>query len=369
MVKFIDDIDNNVDIEMLEMEEKRNFVAENNKTEKEANAFIGNIKKYFSDINWEKYNDSSIQDALAHALRALAIDNLRHGTGAVASGFRGEYFPEAFQCAPTWQDFCKKQEKDREWGTYIELKSLAATFGFSVVVTTNSAEFVLHRAEDPKAPIMQVTNTDNTHWDFKGTGQTKGNGNCLYNSVAQFLLDQVLNVINPLLKNGDVNGQKSPSSKPSNTKSTPQKINNFSANKPIVNKPVAIQPQPTKKIVPTLTTKSIVPSSRVQLQNKPTIPANNTLNDVTNTTNTSIITSSVDTLFNISKSQLEEEQRLQRLVAKAPKPSDVQHNLENEKKRIANLSQKEQQQIFNDYKLALKLSKEEEKRRITSFCR
>lgn len=129
-------------------------------------------------------NKEALQIQFAPVLRKMAIDHLRHGDGVVARGFRGE--SSAIKMGA--DDFLNSQERNGEWGTYIEATALAEILGCHLVVTTKTGTFGLYRAEDDNAPVVQLTNFSNTHWAHKDE-HTLGNGNCLYNAFALALQD------------------------------------------------------------------------------------------------------------------------------------------------------------------------------------
>ena len=226
-----------------------------------------NIPGFVKDSS--RLSETNIQRQFAPVLRELAINNLRHGNGVVAKNFRNEYSITNPGVRNATAQFLNAQSKNGSWGTYLELMSLAEVMNFSVVVKTKTGTFTLYRAENDNAPVMEIENQNNTHWCING--RTLGDGNCLYNSVAQWLQTE--------------------------------------CNK--------LQPQKTSQ-------------------------SNSTFFDGENQ--------------QVIKSQ---EMRLRNLVKDAPKPSELEQNLEFHKQRVSNLSEPEQQQIANDYKAAIKLARTE----------
>ena len=132
------------------------------------------------------------QTKLAERLRALAIRHLFESEAVVASSFRGESFNAGIE----YKSFLRKQAKNGEWGTYIEAAALGEAYGVNVVVTPISKNqeqkpFCIYRAADPKAPTIHLYNSSNCHWHYHRDGsKTLGDGNCLYNAIAQALYFQ-----------------------------------------------------------------------------------------------------------------------------------------------------------------------------------
>lgn len=144
-------------------------------------------------LNASEFNlsDSALQTQLAPRLRVAAIEHLRSGRGPVAQAFRGEYL-SAYQ--KSYDAFLVAQAKNRAWATYVEAEALAELLDCHLVVTpvTKGQEgdmICLHRASEDKAPTIHLYNSDNTHWFVNS--QTKGDGNCLYNAIAQVLRGMV----------------------------------------------------------------------------------------------------------------------------------------------------------------------------------
>lgn len=137
----------------------------------------------------------SVQRKYASTFRQLAIDHLQYGEGPVAEGFRSGgnmVDPSSNSCEEvSTAEFLRKQAREGEWGTYIELSGLAERLKFTVVVTTinthtgKKQDFILYRAEDDKAPVIHLENINNKHWQYNG--YAKGDGNCMYNAVARAL--------------------------------------------------------------------------------------------------------------------------------------------------------------------------------------
>lgn len=127
-----------------------------------------------------------VQTHLAPLLRTLALQELKEGKSSLARNFRK-------QCRDTdinLTSFLTRQSHSGTWATYIELSALAEKLGFHLVVKdinqNRQEEYPLHRVENDDAPIMVITNHNNTHWSYNG--HTIGDGNCGYNAIAKFLL-------------------------------------------------------------------------------------------------------------------------------------------------------------------------------------
>lgn len=149
------------------------------------------FQKLEPKIKLETLNESSVQTALAPILRQMAIQHLREGQGIVARGFRAEY---GYTATDDMNTFLDKQARNGVWGTYVELAALGELFGCDIVVTTihkgiEQEPWCVHRASDEQdaKPLIHLYNRNNTHWFFSSDASTKGDGNCLYNAVAEAL--------------------------------------------------------------------------------------------------------------------------------------------------------------------------------------
>lgn len=141
----------------------------------------------------------SVEQHAAH-FRALAIGHLKNGRGIVAEGFRKDY--QAALGVP-FEEFLEKQGNNGVWGTYIELSAIAELFGVKVVITSKDqgeeTTWVLYepqnKEQDKVYPAFHIHCEENRHFTYKGLevgdnyyphhGQTRGNGNCLYNAISQ----------------------------------------------------------------------------------------------------------------------------------------------------------------------------------------
>jgi len=135
-------------------------------------------------------NSVQLQQLWAPTLRASAIKHLAESDSPVGQGFRGEYGFTKTSRTDTYQTYLEKQAKNGTWGTDIELISLSEDYQVNVVVTSftkgvPSEPFVLHRVDNPEAPLIHLFNVDNKHWSYNN--ETLGDGNCLYNAFAQAL--------------------------------------------------------------------------------------------------------------------------------------------------------------------------------------
>jgi hypothetical protein len=143
------------------------------------------VMQQLYDIYMSGLSPWAMQKKAAPLLRRIAIEHLASGAGPIAQGFRGAIQHPDMQAAYT--SFLQDQAKDGAWGTYIELEALCEYFKVSGMVTTVNAQnqtWVAHRAEDNNAPVIHLCNSNNTHWYVKNSGDTLGNGNCLYNAFA-----------------------------------------------------------------------------------------------------------------------------------------------------------------------------------------
>jgi len=142
-------------------------------------------------ITSSKDDGIAYQNKMAANLRKTAIDWLAHGHGVVAKNFRGEF--TVANIGNDGQKFLEKQSRPGVWGTYIEATALAEKLGVNLVVTSRNAQgqentFVLYKAENLDAPTVFLHNNKNQHWSsMRSTTPTAGDGNCLYNAIAQEL--------------------------------------------------------------------------------------------------------------------------------------------------------------------------------------
>lgn len=238
----------------------------------DADFFSGNSPEY-------------IQKKLAPILRHAAIDNLRNGQGMVAKAFRGEYIASGLG---NFEEFLVAQGENAAWGTYIEAASIGELLGAHVIAMpvkgkAQQSPIALYSPSGDTAPVLQLFNKDNIHWYAAGD-QTLGDGNCLYNALAENLQRIVIQELPP----------------------------------PVVE---------AKKEVPS------VSASKQSFFSKED-------NDV--------VTSQAAIL---------------RAIRLAPKPSEIEQQLNEEKKRFDSYPSEVQvqikEQIAADYKLALKLAREE----------
>ncbi len=129
-----------------------------------------------------------LQRKAAVQLRENAIDHLRNGKGVVARAFRGEYVASGLG---HYSDFLDRQSKDKAWGTYLEATAIGEKYNLNVIVTpvTNGKAqepICLYRPEDENAPTVHLYNDNNVHWRSANDPEhTLGDGNCLYNALAQ----------------------------------------------------------------------------------------------------------------------------------------------------------------------------------------
>jgi hypothetical protein len=126
-----------------------------------------------------------IQNAYHIKLRGEAIDHLRKSQEIVAKSFRSEYLAASLG---SFNKFLDEQVKVGTWGTYIEATALAEKYKVNLIVTPvkknlHQDPICLYRSKSEDAKTVHLYNSDNNHWYVDS--QTKGDGNCLYNALAQ----------------------------------------------------------------------------------------------------------------------------------------------------------------------------------------
>lgn len=137
-------------------------------------------------------NENELQNKLAPQLRSFAVDYLRNPSikTPLTTGFRGEFLPH--HVGEHYQAYLNRQSKDKEWGSYIEATVFGEAFGCNFFVTPipgvkEQNPICLHYA-GKDAPIIHLYNHSNAHWSVgKRPNSTIGDGNCLYNALAQAL--------------------------------------------------------------------------------------------------------------------------------------------------------------------------------------
>jgi len=135
-------------------------------------------------------DEHELQMAFGARLRRETMAHLRTAKTALAKTFRGDY---AVVEGVPYERFLAGQSKEVP-ATYIEAAALGDQYGCHVVVTPikkgeEQSAFCLHRAENDKAPVIHLYNSDNAHWHIdRNWGSTSGQGNhCLYHAFAQGL--------------------------------------------------------------------------------------------------------------------------------------------------------------------------------------
>ncbi|MBN1684141.1 MAG: hypothetical protein JW855_01715 [Gammaproteobacteria bacterium] len=238
-------------------------------------------------------SEQNLQKTYALLLRRLGIKYLRFGQGLLARNFRGEYLPKNVN--ESWDEFLRRQARNRAWGTYIEGAALAEMLGFNFVVTyvdpaRKKHTMVIRRDENPEAKTIHLMNDSNVHWSVEGSN-TIGDGNCLYNAFAQEL----------------------------------------------------------KRIYPSPAQKSAATIERARQQE---IRRGETVRGEEKPLTTERLTLAEE---KIKESQKE----IERLIMAAKRPSELEEELNAEQERIKKLPAEEQEQIAEDYRLALRLAAEE----------
>lgn len=163
--------------------------------------------------NAAEMNDFEFQKKLAVILRAKTIAHLRSGQGPVANSFRRQYTNDDHKAADrpkTYTEFLDQQAKNHTYATDIELQALAELaeqhdLPFSIkVIIINSEKNEQHtanefyKAKNTDAPVIHLTCKDNNHWSYNK--HTFGDGNCLYNAIAQFVQASVKAQMQPAAK-------------------------------------------------------------------------------------------------------------------------------------------------------------------------
>jgi hypothetical protein len=149
----------------------------------------------------KKDKEKNLQILLAPFLRQAAIRHLESGETPYVLDYRSTYntlFNQG-QVDMSLAAFLKRQVVDRAWGTYLEAKALADLLQMTLAITIvndgipQKVQFV-NVAENPDAPVIHLYNSNSNHWYFypEQRGATIGDGNCLYNAIAQSLRQIVL---------------------------------------------------------------------------------------------------------------------------------------------------------------------------------
>lgn len=149
--------------------------------------FAGEMnKKVALDKSIFEKDNRQVQRQLAPLLRQIAVNHLATANTPAAKAFRGEYLLVAGR---PYQTYLDRQKINGTWGTDIEAIALAEALGFNVVVTSvcenrPDKTWCLH-LQDPKLPTVHLYNYGNYHWTNGKNSSIIGDGNCLYNSVAE----------------------------------------------------------------------------------------------------------------------------------------------------------------------------------------
>jgi len=181
---------------MITMHEMKNVLFSEEQDQRSLLTAIGREGSHFDDalqaLLFES-DEPSLQRILAPFLRAKAVKNIRESeTFAV---WRKEFIRVHGQEA--LENFFTQQSRNSVYGTDECAKALAEMFDVSLQVTITSPEYsyAAHTAEEDR-PFFHIYNQPGHHWYiYNGYPQdTLGDGNCLFNSFAQILRNNVLDV-------------------------------------------------------------------------------------------------------------------------------------------------------------------------------
>ena len=166
-------------------------------------ALLKKLKKLFGKDVVQAFDDSlDIQSSMAPILRQSVMKHLQDSHSEVATAWR-ESYQYQFDHPADYHDFIRRQSRDKTWGTDIEAAALGELLGCHVsvstvavddsvtpVITTEHNPFYLYVAPNSDAPHIHLYNIGNTHWYVNEN--TKADGNCLYNAVAQGLQQAII---------------------------------------------------------------------------------------------------------------------------------------------------------------------------------
>lgn len=137
-------------------------------------------------------SNTQVQTELAPILRSIAVDHLRNAETPTAKTFRGDHLLVKQE---EYEEYLRKQAQNAAWGTDIEAIALGEALGVNIVVTSihrqrSDATWCLH-LQDESLPTIHLYNHGNQHWTNGRNSHTIGDGNCLYNAIAQGLKELV----------------------------------------------------------------------------------------------------------------------------------------------------------------------------------
>ena len=147
---------------------------------------INNIKSStIIDSNIFNSNEQ-IDTKLAPTLRQIAINHLAKAPTPAAKSFRGDHL---LLNTTEYQKYLERQAHEGVWGTEIEAVALGEALHVNIVVTSiysdrSDATWCLH-LEAQDAPTIHLYNYKNLHWSNSISAITKGDGNCLFNAIAE----------------------------------------------------------------------------------------------------------------------------------------------------------------------------------------
>lgn len=145
------------------------------------------------DPNIFHKNSTQVQYELAPVLRKMAVEHLHSAQTPTAKTFRGDHL---LVKGEEYQEYLRKQAQNGAWGTDIEAIALGEALEVNIIVTSiyknrTDATWCLH-LQDPNLPTIHLYNHGNQHWTNSRNTRTIGDGNCLYNAIAQGLQELVV---------------------------------------------------------------------------------------------------------------------------------------------------------------------------------
>lgn len=270
------------------------------------------------------------QRKLAPILRSVAMDHLHHGIGQVALDFQESIQNPALKA--DYANFFQERSKNGIWASDIEYQALCEFFAVNGWVTSINAKqekrtWQIHKAINDDAPTIHLHNSNNVHWYVQNPSDILGDGNCLYNAFATAL--QTASFAHTIQR----------------------KVVAHAAQQPFGN---TVKADESRQNPEEVKLQATADAKQQQAQAEPKLTASQAPKQ--------------SGLFKPSHMKVTDDQAIalqrQLLAQLSKKSSAPTQALEQE--RIAKLPLAEQQQINNDYKLALKLAREEARQAICS---
>ncbi len=139
-------------------------------------------------------------------MRKIAVKYIKESNDSEAQKIREEISNSSDPLYKTLEYYFEKQSCDGFYGDLYAYRALAAFYGFQAGYMYNNgdvSEDNITNLENKNRPYICLVNKNNNHWnavDNKGDQvKSKGDGNCLYNSIAlaisYFLDENIGNVI------------------------------------------------------------------------------------------------------------------------------------------------------------------------------